>query len=131
MALGHKSSIMAPSVNVNIEDRPRVLVTAPVSPQFQPAKVGNVQPLPTAILRCYTRQRDPNPLRESRKPGRRGASCSHNGERRRRGRAGGQAITMSASSPTDSNSITEPARIVPVIENSAGLRTNLRAPSLP
>jgi len=36
--------------------------------------------------------------------------------------AGGQAITMSASNPADTNSITEPARIVPVITRAEGLR---------
>jgi alpha-N-arabinofuranosidase len=38
--------------------------------------------------------------------------------------AGGQAITMSASSPADTNSISEPARIVPVISRADGLSTN-------
>jgi alpha-N-arabinofuranosidase len=37
---------------------------------------------------------------------------------------GGQAITMSASSPADTNSITEPAKIVPIVTTVDGLSTN-------
>ena len=37
---------------------------------------------------------------------------------------GGQAITMSASSPADTNSITEPAKIVPIVRTVDGLSTN-------
>jgi alpha-N-arabinofuranosidase len=35
--------------------------------------------------------------------------------------AKGQAITLSASSPDDTNSITEPAKIVPITRNVDGL----------
>jgi alpha-N-arabinofuranosidase len=38
--------------------------------------------------------------------------------------ASGQAITMSASSPADTNSITEPSKIVPIVTKVDGLSTN-------
>jgi alpha-N-arabinofuranosidase len=45
--------------------------------------------------------------------------------------AKGQLVTLSASSPTDTNSITEPARIVPVTTNVDGLSTDFTRPFPP